>query len=965
MSIIKQYFDYQKEYDAKYKKALVLMQIGSFHEAYCTDNEGYNLQELSDLLNIVCTKKDKSVEKVSRKNPRMLGFPSISLSKFLKILVDNGYTVIVIDQVTPPPKPKRKVTGIYSKGTYIDDNINANADANNIVSLYIVEEKQLDGTYLLALGLSSIDLSTGKNMVHEVYSVKGDEKLALDDASRFIKMNAPKEVIVLSDPLLEKKKIKSVLLYLDTDDVNFIKYNKIYKKLSYQKEFLNRIFVLTGMMGVLEYLEIEKMMYARTSYISLLNFAYEHNEELVKNISKPVIYEDKKKMVLGNDAVFQLNVLKDRQLDTKGNKFKCLFDVVNNMSTSVGKRYLREVLTGPLINNKEIEKRYKMIDYMIEGGLWGKISKMLKNVMDVERLHRKMALRMLHPMEFYNLHHSYTNILSIYKCISGTSPIKFDGYDDMVLFMKEYSGIFDMNEMKKYVINDIYGSIFNVEYDDEIRKLQENIDGALNFMENVRAELDKLVIDKIKSGRNKVNILYNARDGYFLSLTKLRATSLKKQLEKRKFILVGVNKKKIRVNDFEFKSLAKGNTKIFLNEMNSKSDELVCLKDKMKNLVKDKYVYLLEQFYGKYIKTFNNIVLYVRQVDFACCGAKTATKYNYCRPTIHRKKHGYIKCKNLRHPIVERIQTDTEYIPNDLTIGRKGIDGMLLYGLNSSGKTVLMKAVGMSIILAQCGMFVPAKEYHFSPYYNLITRITGNDNLFKGLSSFALEMVELGVILKRSTRRTLVIGDEISRGTEPTSGSALVAATIISLSKKKTSFMFASHLHDIPNMERIKKLDNVKCFHLQVDYDKDKDSLIFNRKLVKGVGDTVYGLTVARYLIHDIQFINLANDIKKEILGLPNVFLKNKTSVYNSEIYVNECKICKKTSNYEGELDTHHINFQKDCKNGFVIKKEYIMKNSLCNLVVLCKNCHRKVHSGEINIDGYKETSNGRVLTMG
>ena len=206
-----------------------------------------------------------------------------------------------------------------------------------------------------------------------------------------------------------------------------------------------------------------------------------------------------------------------------------------------------------------------------------------------------------------------------------------------------------------------------------------------------------------------------------------------------------------------------------------------------------------------------------------------------------------------------------------------------------------MKAVGLTVILAQCGLYVPCKKLVFSPYESLYARITGNDNILKGLSSFALEMTELRAILTRSNNNTLVIGDEICRGTEQTSGTSIVAATIKQLSDKKSSFIFASHLHKVPELQIIKELENIKCFHLIVNYDEKTDNLVFNRKLKEGSGPNVYGLTVAKYLIDDNEFIKLAESIKKNHMNESENLINDKTSRYNKNLYVYECKICKET----------------------------------------------------------------------
>ena len=347
---------------------------------------------------------------------------------------------------------------------------------------------------------------------------------------------------------------------------------------------------------------------------------------------------------------------------------------------------------------------------------------------------------------------------------------------------------------------------------------------------------------------------------------------------------------------------------------------------------------------------FNRVTKFISIIDFSVSGAKSAIKYGYNKPKIYKKKkydNGFISCKKLRHPIIERINDDIEYIPHDINIGlnfskkdkENPVNGMLIYGLNSVGKSSLMKSLGINLIMAQCGLFVAAEKFKYSTYDSIFARITGNDNIFKGLSSFALEMTELRSILNRTGPRTLVIGDEVCRGTEYTSANSIVAASIISLSKTNSSFIFATHLHDIPKLTQIKELKNVKSYHLTVDYDKEKDILIFDRKLKEGSGDSVYGITVAKYIIHDTKFMKLAQEIKNEILKKPNELLVNKTSKYNSDIYIDKCEVCSKKVKDVNELigyfDTHHINFQKDCKDGFVKKKPYLKMNSKANLIVL------------------------------
>jgi DNA mismatch repair protein MutS len=287
-----------------------------------------------------------------------------------------------------------------------------------------------------------------------------------------------------------------------------------------------------------------------------------------------------------------------------------------------------------------------------------------------------------------------------------------------------------------------------------------------------------------------------------------------------------------------------------------------------------------------------------------------------------------------------------------------------MYGINSAGKSSFMKQIGIAIIMAQAGLFVPAQSCVLSPYKSIYTRIIGNDNIYKGLSSFVLEMLEVKAILRRANENTLVIGDEVCRSTESISANAIVSSTIIHLSKVKSTFIFATHFHEIAEMKRIKDLTNVKAVHLSVAYDSVNDVLVYNRLIKDGQGEKIYGITVAKYIIQDKEFNELTNEIKNELTSDYGTLLTDKRSKYNSEVFIHECQLCH-CKNIKGKisnLETHHINFQKNCKNGFVDDKQYIKKNDVCNLIILCADCHDKIHAGEIKVDGYIMTTKGRQI---
>ena len=282
-------------------------------------------------------------------------------------------------------------------------------------------------------------------------------------------------------------------------------------------------------------------------------------------------------------------------------------------------------------------------------------------------------------------------------------------------------------------------------------------------------------------------------------------------------------------------------------------------------------------------------------------------------------------------------------------------NGLLLYGVNGSGKSSLSKAVGCNILLAQCGFFVPSKEFQYYPYKKIFTRINGDDNIFKGMSSFAVEMDELRSILKYSDDRSIVLGDEICKGTEETSALSIVSASIIRFCKNNVNFIMATHFHKLYNMECIQNIQNLKFMHLTISFDKENETIIYGRKLEDGPGDNLYGIEIANYIINDESFIKDAKNIRTQILNVNNVILEDKTSNYNNKLFVDVCTICG-DNGITYPLDTHHIKEQNEFEEGD------FHKDKLSNLVVLCKKHHDEVHYGNLQINGYIDTVNGKKL---
>jgi len=270
------------------------------------------------------------------------------------------------------------------------------------------------------------------------------------------------------------------------------------------------------------------------------------------------------------------------------------------------------------------------------------------------------------------------------------------------------------------------------------------------------------------------------------------------------------------------------------------------------------------------------------------------------------------------------------------------INGILLYGTNAVGKTSFIKAIGISIIMAQSGLYVPASKFEYFPYNTLFTRILGNDNIFKGLSTFAVEMIELRTILQLADENSMILGDELCSGTESDSALSIFVTGLEELHKRDCTFLFATHFHEIVNYEEVKCLEKMKMYHMSVIYDKSKNKLVYDRKLKEGPGDSMYGLEVCKSLDLSDNFLKRAHDLRVKYNKMYSSILEQNTTKYSSEkIKGGLCEICK--INVSSEI--HHLEYQRDAVEGFIKNKDNTFnKNHPANLINICETCHDNLH---------------------
>jgi len=414
-NIYELYYQAQEKYAQIYgEKAIVFFQMGKFYEAYNSKKNGYQyLEDLVQVLGIQFVKKDGGTNaKKNDSRPNQFGIPCVAIRRHLATLVENGYTIILYDQIHDGDEIEREISGVYSSATFLSDK--QLSEINYLLCVYLTEEKQMTkNKTLMAIGITLVDISTGTNMVHEFYSNKLDEKFGLDELIRILQTFRPVEIIIYYHPVeIDHNTISDIKQYLELDkfkncyfyiyhgkkgDDNLSLLTEPMIKINYQNDYLADIYDTKSKQknqSTIEHLQLENKSYAVISLLIVLRYLYEHNRILLKNLPYPQIYLYNKHLILGNNAIEQLNVISDGGLEYYNRKIRSLFDVVNKTSTPMGKRFLKESLTNPSSQEDKhiITQRYTMIEELMKDEMYVKLRVELKNIFDMERLHRRMAM---------------------------------------------------------------------------------------------------------------------------------------------------------------------------------------------------------------------------------------------------------------------------------------------------------------------------------------------------------------------------------------------------------------------------------------------------------------------------------------------------------------------------------------------------------------------------------------------
>lgn len=931
---------YNKYKDLYGSKVAVFLMVGSFYELYdiqdtITGATDCNVKDIIDVLGIqLSIKKDvpASIKDADKKIGLFAGVPDYTIHKWAAKLTGAGWSVVIVDQVkdSKGSVSRREVSRVLSPSTHIE--ALGNSETAYILGL-IFEEDPLN-IKAPSFTAAAFDLSTGRTFTFNGgLSGRGDIWYS-DELTHFLQVFAPREIVIwwngadINKP--QSQQISktfglsaSTAVYIRNYSLGMLESPLI------QEEYLRKLYNIRSMLPVCEWLYITPK--EQPGLILLLKFIEEHLPSSFQLLERNQRWIPKSAVRLGNAALTQLQLIAP-------NIRESVLGLYDKCITSIGKRGLRNRLLNPIWDASILNQRLQRIENLqaISKSDSDALITSLRSVYDIPRIHRRLLCGTISAEDIISLHTSYLaakSLLTMNCVLANYSSLCNLG--DIHLLISSLEAEFDIKKAEQ-------GSSDNISFLPshkylEIKKAEEDIETIIKEIEGFKAK----VCTAINMGpdvlqiENKNNII--VMKGSVRIMKALQA--------------VGEHKQYIHLlksgGTYEHPSLTLLGYKLMdkqaqLKKATDINIPVAC--DKFSVLTKNIW-YSLEEF--------------IETLDIDRCIAVVSIDRGFNKPIIvDGAGAADFKFENLRHPLIESTLTRTEYVKHNITMDDSS-RGWLVYGMNASGKSSLMKSVGIAVLLAQVGAFVPASYAKITPFKSLFTRILNQDNLWAGLSSFAVEMSELREIFTYADENTLILGDELCSGTESASAHALVAAGIDWLSNKHAKYIFATHLHGLLDILPSPETLSLSVFHLRVVYDAVHDRLIYERTLTPGSGSSLYGLEVARAMHVPVEYYERALNYRKKFLG-DKQDQEIGISAWNPHILRKSCEIC----GAKDLLEVHHIRQRKDANPETRRFEDGDARDNARNLVVVCAACHDKHHAGAINIKPIQATSDGPVRIM-
>ena len=798
---------------AKYKDCILFYRLGDFYEMFFDD-----AITVSKELELTLTGKDCGLEE----RAPMCGIPHHAINTYIPKLIEKGYKVAICEQLEDPRYAKgivkRDVVKIVTPGT-ITDLTMLDEKKNNYIACIYMERKEC--------AISFCDISTGEFFISSVKGVDVNTKI-LNEISRI----APSEII-LSDSTKENA------IFLKQFNKIFNIYVSTYNN-EVKNELLNKI-VLNK--------DIELSKLEDVAATLLLNYIEETQKGSIEQINNIEKYEIEKYMQLDTTTRKNLEILEANREKTKKGS---LLWVLDETVTAMGGRALRHWLESPLLNIEEIKKRQNAVDVLYKSNIYrDELREILKSVYDIERLISKVVGGSVNARELTSLKNSLMRLPQLKKLLEKISSDTKDKY--FIEFFETIDTLEDVYTLiDKAIVEDAgvtikEGGIIKDGFSKQVDEYRMASSKGQEWLMELEAK------EKERTGiKGKwLRIGYNRVFGYYIEVT----NAYKNQVPEDRYIR---------------KQTLAGAERYVTEELKEIEEKILGAKEKLVDVEYELFCKIREEVAQQVIRIQKTASI-ISILDVLSSFATVAVNNKYVKPEI--TQDGVIDIKNGRHAVVEKALKNEQFIPNDSYLNNDADRFLIITGPNMAGKSTYMRQVALITYMAQLGCFVPADSAKISIVDRIFTRIGASDDLAMGQSTFMVEMQELSNILENATKNSLVILDEIGRGTSTYDGLAIAWATVEYIADKEkvgAKTLFATHYHELIELES--KIEGVKNYSVEV---KEKgDDVIFLRKITPGGADESYGIYVAKLAGIKRSVISRAKEILKY---LENVDLAKKT----------------------------------------------------------------------------------------
>ncbi len=773
----------------QYKDCVLFYRLGDFYEMFFEDAE-----IVSRELELTLTGKDCGQEK----RAPMSGIPYHAADSYIAKLIEKGYKVAICEQVEDPKQAKgivkREVIRVVTPGTVIESNLLEEKKNNYIMAIY------KSGLYF---GISVCDISTGEFLATQIVEHNNFARL-LDEISRY----SPAEIIVSDMMFNSKTEIEKIKERFET-----------YISKESEESFDGEYELLSGMYNIIDdknekIKNLSDKKLAIYAINALLKYLEDTQKTSLDHINTIKIYNTTRYMALDINARRNLEITeKMRDKSKKGT----LLWVLDKTSTSMGGRLLRRWLNDPLIDRKEINDRLDAVEELKDSIiLRGDVVEALKKVYDIERLAGKISYGNANGRDMISLKNSVKQLPEIKNVLSTTGAGLLKEIYENIDTLDDIYEIIEKSIVDEPPIGVKDGGIIKIGYDPEIDKLKlATTEGKKWILELEAKEREQTGIKGLKVGFNKVF-------GYFIEVTKSNLSM---------------------VPDRYIRKQTLTNCERYITEeLKNLENQILGAEERVVTLEYNAFCEIRSSI-EKQIQRIQKTAILVSTLDVLVSFATVAEDMNYVKPEVDNG--GVIDIKEGRHPVIEKMISNSNFVPNDTYLDEEGNRLAIITGPNMAGKSTYMRQVALITLMAQVGSFVPASYAKIGVVDKIFTRVGASDDLSMGQSTFMVEMMEVATILKEATKNSLVILDEIGRGTSTYDGLSIawaVAEFIADKEKCGAKTLFATHYHELTELEN--KVEGVKNYSIAVK-EKGED-IIFLRKIVDGGTDESYGVHVAR-----------------------------------------------------------------------------------------------------------------------